>query len=135
MSEIQETQEILNKHKTESNVRHKFYIFFKVIRNIGGYKYAYLQEVRKEVVELRRSLQQSQVESQYLRGELRKAGGQSVHPAHFMEEKIQLLKEVWLFKQLQLRKQMFIFFHLSNSFSSVGGKTEVQSAGGGAGQS
>nr|XP_046272390.1 sperm-associated antigen 5 [Scatophagus argus] len=70
MSEIQETQEILNKHKAESN------------------------ELRKEVVELRRSLQQSQVESQFLRAEMRKAGGQSALPAHSMEEKIQLLKEV-----------------------------------------
>ncbi|KAE8300276.1 hypothetical protein D5F01_LYC00413 [Larimichthys crocea] len=70
MSEIQETQEILNKHKTDSN------------------------ELRKEVVELRRSLQQSKVESQFLREELRKARGHSAPPAHFMEEKIQLLKEV-----------------------------------------
>uniref|UniRef100_A0A3Q3MKZ5 Si:dkey-25o16.4 n=1 Tax=Labrus bergylta TaxID=56723 RepID=A0A3Q3MKZ5_9LABR len=51
-------------------------------------------ELRKEVVELRRSLQQSKVESQFLRGELKKAGGQSANPALFMEEKIQLLKEV-----------------------------------------
>ncbi|XP_020484270.2 sperm-associated antigen 5 [Labrus bergylta] len=70
MSEIQEAQEMLNKHKTDSN------------------------ELRKEVVELRRSLQQSKVESQFLRGELKKAGGQSANPALFMEEKIQLLKEV-----------------------------------------
>ncbi|XP_041640799.1 sperm-associated antigen 5 [Cheilinus undulatus] len=70
MSEIQEAQEILNKHKTESN------------------------ELRKEVVELRRSLQHSKVESQFLWEELRTAGGQSENSAHFMEEKIQLLKEV-----------------------------------------
>ncbi|XP_034543735.1 sperm-associated antigen 5 [Notolabrus celidotus] len=70
MSEIQEAQDYLNKHKMENN------------------------EMRKEVVELRRSLQQSKVESQFLRGELRKAGGLSPDPAHFMEEKIQLLKEV-----------------------------------------
>ncbi|XP_029299355.1 sperm-associated antigen 5 [Cottoperca gobio] len=70
MSEIQETQEILNKHKTDSN------------------------DLRKEVVELRRSLQQSQVEAQYLRGELRKAGSQSANPADSMEEKIHLLREV-----------------------------------------
>ena len=44
--------------------------------------------------ELRRALQQSKVESQFLREELRKAGGASANPAHFMEEKIQLLKEV-----------------------------------------
>lgn len=52
------------------------------------------KELRKEVVELRRSLQQSKVESQFLRGELRKAAGPSAPTAHFMEEKIQLLKEV-----------------------------------------
>lgn len=95
MSDIQETQEILSKHKAESNVRHKVYISLKIIRNTGGYKYDFiLQEVRKEVVELRRSLQQAQVECQFLRGELTKAGGQLVLPAHFMEEKLQLLKEV-----------------------------------------
>ncbi|KAM9363717.1 sperm-associated antigen 5 [Symphorus nematophorus] len=70
MSDIQETQEFLNKHKTENG------------------------ELRKEVVELRRSLQQSKVESQFLRGELGKAGGESATPAHFMEEKFHLLKEV-----------------------------------------
>ncbi|XP_074554884.1 sperm-associated antigen 5 [Halichoeres trimaculatus] len=70
MSDLQEAQEILNKHKTESN------------------------ELRKEVVELRRSLQQSKVESQFLREKLMKAGGPSPDPAHFMEDKIQLLKEV-----------------------------------------
>lgn len=94
MSDIQETQEILSKHKAESNVRHKVSIFLKIIRNTGGYKYDYLQEVRKDVVELRRLLQQAQVECQFLRGELKKAGGQLVLPAHFMEEKLQLLKEV-----------------------------------------
>uniref|UniRef100_A0A3Q3W259 Sperm-associated antigen 5 n=1 Tax=Mola mola TaxID=94237 RepID=A0A3Q3W259_MOLML len=52
------------------------------------------QELRKQVVELRRSFQQSKVESQFLRGELSRTAGQSAPPAHFMEEKIQLLKEV-----------------------------------------
>ncbi|XP_044203057.1 sperm-associated antigen 5 [Thunnus albacares] len=70
MADINEAQDLLTKHKTDNN------------------------ELRKDVVELRRSLQQSQVESQFLREELRKAGGQSAKPAHFMEEKIQLLKEV-----------------------------------------
>ncbi|KAI3353100.1 hypothetical protein L3Q82_019669, partial [Scortum barcoo] len=70
MSEIQETQESLNKHKADSN------------------------ELRKEVAELRRALQQSKVESQFLHDELKKAGGQLTTPTHFMEEKIQLLKEV-----------------------------------------
>lgn len=46
------------------------------------------------MIELRRSLQQSMAESQFLREELRKAAGQSAPPAHFMEEKIRLLKEV-----------------------------------------
>ncbi|KAM6940685.1 sperm-associated antigen 5 [Xenentodon cancila] len=70
MAEVQETHEILNKHKTDSN------------------------EMRKEVTELQRALQRARVESQFLREELRKAGGQSANPAHHMEEKIQLLKEV-----------------------------------------
>lgn len=70
MSEIQETQESLNKHKADSN------------------------ELRKEVAELRRALQQSKMESQFLHDELKKAGGQLTTPTHFMEEKIQLLKEV-----------------------------------------
>ncbi|KAM6941858.1 sperm-associated antigen 5 [Lycodopsis pacificus] len=70
MVEIQETQESLNKHKINNN------------------------ELRKEVVELRRSRHQSKVESQFLRDELRKAGSQSAIPAHFMEEKIQSLREV-----------------------------------------
>ncbi|XP_040892911.1 sperm-associated antigen 5 [Toxotes jaculatrix] len=78
-AELQDAQEILNKHKTDNN------------------------ELRKEVVELRRSLQQLKVESQFLREELRKAGGQSANPAHFMEEKIQLLKEVERLK-LSLRE-------------------------------
>ncbi|XP_069545433.1 sperm-associated antigen 5 isoform X1 [Brachyistius frenatus] len=51
-------------------------------------------ELRKDVTELRCALQQSKVESQFLREELRKAGSQSANPAHFMEEKIQLLREV-----------------------------------------
>ncbi|KAK1886504.1 Sperm-associated antigen 5 [Dissostichus eleginoides] len=79
MSEVQETQEILNKHKTESN------------------------ELRKEVVVLRLTLQQSQVEAQYLRVELRKAGSQSANPAQLMEEKIKLLREVERLK-LSLQK-------------------------------
>lgn len=52
------------------------------------------QGLQKEVVELRCSLQQSQVEAQYLREELRKAGSQSANPAQLMEEKIKLLREV-----------------------------------------
>lgn len=96
MSDIQETQDILSKHKAESNVRRDVDAIFK-----GDSKFVLakivmfiLQRVRKEVVELRRSLQQSQVETEFLRGELGKAGGQLVSPAHSMEEKIQLLKEV-----------------------------------------
>uniref|UniRef100_A0A3Q3MPT7 Sperm associated antigen 5 n=1 Tax=Mastacembelus armatus TaxID=205130 RepID=A0A3Q3MPT7_9TELE len=70
VAEIQAVQEILNKHRTDNN------------------------ELRKEVVELRRSLQEAKVESQFLHEELRKAGGQSANPANVMEEKIKLLKEV-----------------------------------------
>ncbi|XP_029013968.1 sperm-associated antigen 5 [Betta splendens] len=70
MADLKETHEILNKHKTDSN------------------------ELMMEVAELRRSLQQSKVESQFLRKELIKTGGQSATPAQFMEEKIQLLKEM-----------------------------------------
>uniref|UniRef100_A0A8D3CJB6 Si:dkey-25o16.4 n=1 Tax=Scophthalmus maximus TaxID=52904 RepID=A0A8D3CJB6_SCOMX len=54
----------------------------------------FIYELRKEVVDLRRSLQQANVESQFLREELRKVGGASANPAHFMEEKIRLLREV-----------------------------------------
>ncbi|RVE76154.1 hypothetical protein OJAV_G00005650 [Oryzias javanicus] len=70
MADVQEAQEILSKHKNDNN------------------------ELRRDVTELRRSLQESRVECQFLREELRKAGGQSSYPAHYMEEKIQLLKEV-----------------------------------------
>ncbi len=104
MSEIQETQEILNKHKTDSTVRHKTRLYFKKHSKdswlIVGFFVNFLQELRKEVVELRRSLQQSKVEAQFLREELRKSGGQTAPPAHLMEEKIQLLKEV---RSLRLR--------------------------------
>ncbi|XP_063324658.1 sperm-associated antigen 5-like isoform X1 [Pelmatolapia mariae] len=70
MVEVQDTQEILNKQKTDNN------------------------ELRREITELRRALQQSKVESEFLRDELRKAGGQSTKPEHFMEENIKSLKEV-----------------------------------------
>ncbi|MEQ2227181.1 hypothetical protein ILYODFUR_035139, partial [Ilyodon furcidens] len=70
LADVQEAQEILSKHKSENN------------------------ELRKEVMELRRSLQHSRVEAQFLREELRKAGEPSAGPVHHMEEKIQLLKEV-----------------------------------------
>uniref|UniRef100_A0A3Q1EGB6 Sperm associated antigen 5 n=1 Tax=Acanthochromis polyacanthus TaxID=80966 RepID=A0A3Q1EGB6_9TELE len=70
IAEVQEAQEILNKHKTDNS------------------------DLRKDVTELRRALQQSKVESQFLREEMRKAGSQSATPTHYMEEKIQLLKEV-----------------------------------------
>lgn len=36
MSDIQETQEILNKHKAESNVRHNVSVFLKAITHTGG---------------------------------------------------------------------------------------------------
>ena len=46
------------------------------------------------MADLRRSLHQSQVESQALRDELRKTGNQSAHSMHSMDDKIRLLKEV-----------------------------------------
>ncbi|XP_061573810.1 sperm-associated antigen 5 [Cololabis saira] len=70
MSEVQEFHDIVKMYKTDGN------------------------EMRKEVTELRRALQRAQNESRLLQEELRKAGGQSANPAHHMEEKIQLLKEV-----------------------------------------
>lgn len=70
MLEVQESQDTLNKYKTDST------------------------GLQREVVQLRRSLQQTKVESQFLRGELSKAGGPSAPAAHVMEEKIQLLKEM-----------------------------------------
>lgn len=103
------------------------------------------------MAELRRSLQQSKVESQFLRGELRKAGGQSANPAHFMEEKIQLLKEVRSCHFWHENSQIQYVYY--NTFwdiieqtlkvsltriyliSSVGGEAEAESSGGGAGQS
>uniref|UniRef100_A0A671WN76 Uncharacterized LOC115592271 n=1 Tax=Sparus aurata TaxID=8175 RepID=A0A671WN76_SPAAU len=74
------------------------------------------QELRKEVIELRRSLQQSMAESQFLREELRKAAGQSAPPAHFMEEKIRLLKEVSVFTMLLCLTQQII--HQNNQQKS-----------------
>ncbi|XP_014904705.1 sperm-associated antigen 5 isoform X1 [Poecilia latipinna] len=70
MADVQEAQEILSKHKSDNN------------------------ELRRDAAELRRALQQSIVESQFLREELRRTGGPAAAPAHHMEEKIQLLKEV-----------------------------------------
>nr|XP_057922752.1 sperm-associated antigen 5 [Doryrhamphus excisus]XP_057922761.1 sperm-associated antigen 5 [Doryrhamphus excisus] len=69
-AEVNKAQELLTKQKSDHN------------------------ELRKEVVELRRSLQQTQTEAQLLRAELRKAGGQTTSDAHFMDEKLHLLKEV-----------------------------------------
>ncbi|XP_028314060.1 sperm-associated antigen 5 [Gouania willdenowi] len=70
ISDVQESQEALNKHKTESN------------------------ELRKELSELRRALHQSKRESQFLLEELKKAEDPLASPAHYLEEKIHLLKEV-----------------------------------------
>ncbi|XP_027874602.1 sperm-associated antigen 5 isoform X2 [Xiphophorus couchianus] len=70
MEDVQEAQEILRKHKSDNN------------------------ELRREAAELRRALEQSRVESQFLREELRRTGDPAAAPAHHMEEKIQLLKEV-----------------------------------------
>lgn len=70
VADITEVQEMLNKHKADN------------------------KELQKEVVALRRSLHDSRVESDVLRDELKKTSGQSAAPAHFMEDKISLLKEV-----------------------------------------
>ena len=100
MAEIQETQETLIKHKTDSHGRHKIslslmHAYIQLTKCNSLFLFVnFSQELRKEVVELRRSLQQSKVESQYLREELRKAGSQSANQALFLEEKIQLLREV-----------------------------------------
>lgn len=70
VSRFNEVQEILNKHKADNN------------------------ELRREVVDLRRSLQQSKTEAEILRDELRNNGDQSSNPAKAMDQKIDLMKEV-----------------------------------------
>lgn len=70
VAEISEIQEMLNKHKADNN------------------------ELRREVAELRRSLQQAKSEAHFLHDELSKNSGHSAPPANFMEEKIALLKEM-----------------------------------------
>eukprot|EP00064_Thunnus_orientalis_P008337 superscaffoldBa00000986_g8360 len=90
-----EQQAANTRHEAEvSDLKHQLSRFNRLVEKGNQALQQKTQELRKDVVELRRSLQQSQVESQFLREELRKAGGQSAKPAHFMEEKIQLLKEV-----------------------------------------
>ncbi|XP_056136439.1 sperm-associated antigen 5 [Lampris incognitus] len=69
-TEVNEAGELLNNYKTDNN------------------------ELRKEVVALRTSLQQSMVESQVLRDELRKVSSLSANSEQFMDEKIFLLKEM-----------------------------------------
>ncbi|XP_046901673.1 sperm-associated antigen 5 isoform X2 [Hypomesus transpacificus] len=51
-------------------------------------------ELSKEVLALRRSLHQSEVEAQAMREELSKAGSQSASSMNAMDDKIRLLKEV-----------------------------------------
>ncbi|XP_064859903.1 sperm-associated antigen 5 isoform X2 [Oncorhynchus nerka] len=80
-SEVDEAREFLYKHKSEN------------------------KELRKEVADLRRSLHQSQVESQALRDELRKTGNQSAHSMHSMDDKIRLLKEVERLKRTLLEAE------------------------------
>uniref|UniRef100_A0A672HID1 Sperm associated antigen 5 n=1 Tax=Salarias fasciatus TaxID=181472 RepID=A0A672HID1_SALFA len=70
VTDVEEAHEALTKYKAENN------------------------DLRKDRNDLHRALQQSNVESQFLREELRRAGGQPVNQTQFMEEKIQLLKEV-----------------------------------------
>lgn len=72
-----------------------------------------LQELRKEVVELRHTLQQSRAESQVLRDELMKSGGPSADAARYMEEKIQLVKEVNISSHLSLNMYFFYCTPLS----------------------
>ncbi|XP_051939563.1 sperm-associated antigen 5 [Hippocampus zosterae] len=70
MNDVTEAQELMLKHRIEYN------------------------ELRKEMTELHRSLQQSETEVQILRAELRKAGAQTTSEVVEKEEKILLLKEV-----------------------------------------
>ncbi|XP_055779452.1 sperm-associated antigen 5 [Salvelinus fontinalis] len=80
-SEVNEAREFLYKHKSEN------------------------KELRREVADLRRSLHQSQVESQALREELRNTGNQSAHSMHSMDDKIRLLKEVERLKRTLLEAE------------------------------
>ncbi|MEQ2216271.1 hypothetical protein XENOCAPTIV_013446 [Xenoophorus captivus] len=75
-------------------LKHSKFSHFSVNFPLKRYFYVVEAELRKEVMELRRSLQHSRVEAHFLREELRKAGEPSAGPVHHMEEKIQLLKEV-----------------------------------------
>uniref|UniRef100_A0A4W5NLB4 Sperm associated antigen 5 n=1 Tax=Hucho hucho TaxID=62062 RepID=A0A4W5NLB4_9TELE len=80
-SEVNEAREFLYKHKSEN------------------------KGLRREVADLRRSLHQSQVESQALRDELRNTGNQSAHSVHSMDDKIRLLKEVERLKRTLLEAE------------------------------
>ncbi|XP_072319744.1 sperm-associated antigen 5-like [Eucyclogobius newberryi] len=80
VTEMSEIQEMLNKHKADNN------------------------ELRKELYGLRRSLQQSKSEAQFLHDELRKSNGQLA--TDFMDEKIGLLMEMEKLKMsLQAEEQ------------------------------
>ncbi|CAL8330025.1 unnamed protein product [Merluccius merluccius] len=58
-----------------------------------------LNKHKTENLELRRMLQQSQVEARALRDELREAGSASASTAHLMDQKIELLQEVERLKE------------------------------------
>ncbi|XP_061129941.1 sperm-associated antigen 5 isoform X2 [Syngnathus typhle] len=70
MNDVTEAQEQMIKHRLDYN------------------------ELRKETMELRRSLQQSETEVQILRAEFRKTDGQTAGEVDVKEEKLLLLKEV-----------------------------------------
>uniref|UniRef100_A0A8C9X9D0 Si:dkey-25o16.4 n=1 Tax=Sander lucioperca TaxID=283035 RepID=A0A8C9X9D0_SANLU len=93
VTELLSTLKLLRQHK-DAQLEELLFLFVN-----------FSQELRKEVVELRRSLQQSKVESQFLREELMKAGSQSANPAHFMEEKIQLLREQMIHQTNQQKSE------------------------------
>ncbi|XP_034044445.1 sperm-associated antigen 5 isoform X2 [Thalassophryne amazonica] len=70
ITEVSKTQDLLNKCKAANN------------------------ELRTEVAELRCALQQSHVECRFLREELKKSGDQSANQTYFLDENVQLVKEV-----------------------------------------
>lgn len=112
MSEVQESQDAVHKYKAESSVRHRKVptlkaSFWTSLTYVHAYL-IFLQGLQRDVVKLQRSLQQTKVESQFLRAELSKAGGPSAPAAHVLEEKIQLLKEVTYLSSLLLS----LFFKL-----------------------
>ena len=70
LTELDQVTELLQSHRTDNT------------------------QLSQEVVQLRRSLHQSEVEAQAMREELSKAGSQSASSMNAMDDKIRLLKEV-----------------------------------------